>query len=691
VTLEAAEPRPAHAGGAFVDAPDSFLAAPPSIDDRIDRVDSDERRRLGAVLVARGRLTNEQLKMALDRQRTAPGGRRRLGQVLVDLGLVTELEVAAAVADLMGLPLVDLSDLRPDPDVVRILPRSFAVAHRAIVIERGLDRLTLAVSDPLNVVVLDDVRLIAGVKELDVRVAMESQVVDLITRVYAVNVGSQAVDAVLEQLDIGPARSVQDLVNGQSLSAVDIEAAPVVRLVNAILAGAMDARASDVHIEPQESGLRVRYRVDGLLRDVMKVPPGAANAVVSRLKIIAGLDIAERRVPQDGRTNILLDGRNLDARVSSLPSIHGEKIVLRLLDNGADLPSMDELGMVPADVATIRRMLAASQGLVLITGPTGSGKTSTLYAALRETLTPERNVVTLEDPVEVQLGGITQVQVNERTGMTFAKGLRSVLRQDPDVVLVGEVRDGETAELALRASLTGHLVLTTLHTNDAVSAITRLVDMGAEPFLVASSLSLVIAQRLVRRPCTSCVQPAEPDPDTLAALGLDASALVGGHFVRGAGCADCGETGYRGRVGVFEVLQITPNVRAALLSDPTESSLAAAAQGRTTLRSAALAMAREGETTLTEVLRTTELSDTTHLACVACGRGLDAAMVVCPWCATPVHSNNCPICGKHLEDGWTVCPWHAAAAPPKAVRPRRRATDAAAPPVLVEPDVASGA
>jgi type IV pilus assembly protein PilB len=423
----------------------------------------------------------------------------------------------------------------------------------------------------------------------------------------------------------------------------------------------------------------------------MQVPAGAANAVVSRLKIIAGLDISERRVPQDGRTNIVLEGRKLDARVSSLPSIHGEKIVLRLLDNGADLPTMDELGMTPVDVANVRRMLAASQGLVLITGPTGSGKTSTLYAALRETLTPERNVVTLEDPVEVQLPGITQVQVNERTGMTFAKGLRSVLRQDPDVVLVGEVRDGETAELALRASLTGHLVLTTLHTNDAVSAITRLVDMGAEPFLVASSLSLVIAQRLVRRPCTSCVAPYTPDADILASLGLDASALVGAHFVRGAGCADCGETGYRGRVGVFEVLQITPGVRAALLSDPTESSLASAARGRTTLRSAALAMARDGETTLTEVLRTTELSDTTHMACVSCGRGLDPAMVICPWCATPVHSNACPICGKQLEEGWTVCPWHQAEAPPKAARPRRRATDQVVAPVEGAPDVASKA
>ena len=596
MTLEASGHRPAHAASPFDALP---LAE--------DRVDTDERRRLGAVLVASGRLSALDLQVALDAQLTATADRRRLGQVLVDLGLVTEHDVAAGVADLMGLPMIDLSEVRADPDLVRVLPRGFAVAHRVVVVTRAADRLVIALADPLNVVVLDDVRLIAGVREIDVRVATESQVIDLITRAYASGAGARAVDAVLEQLDLPPVHHNSDYIVAPP-PMTDVEAAPVVRLVNAILSGALDAGASDVHIEPQQQGLRVRYRVDGVLRDVMEVPPGAANAVVSRLKIIAGLDIAERRVPQDGRTNFTLDGRAVDARVSSLPSIHGEKVVLRLLDNGNELPSLDELGMVPEDVLAVRRMLNSPQGLVLITGPTGSGKTSTLYAALRETLTPERNVVTLEDPVEVQLPGITQVQVNERTGMTFARGLRAILRQDPDVVLVGEIRDAETAELALRASLTGHLVLSTLHTNDSVSAVTRLVDMGAEPFLVASSLALVMAQRLVRRPCPSCAAPSEPDAETMSALGLDPADVDGVHFMQGAGCADCGRTGYRGRVGVFELLRITPDVRAALLTNPTEASLAAAASGRTTLRTAALDLARSGGTTLTEVLRTTERS-----------------------------------------------------------------------------------
>lgn len=652
----------------------AFESADPASGNRgeaVSRVDQEERRRLGNVLVTRGNLHPKDLQIALDTQRKATGGRRRLGQVLVDLGMVTEFQVAGAVADLMGLPLIDLSTLKPDPELVRLLPRQFALGHRVVVVDRGPDRIVLAVSDPLNVVVLDDVRLITRVKELDVRVATEGQVIDLITRVYASGAGAIAVDAVLEQLDLPSARGLADL-SGAPASVADVEAAPIVRLVNAILSGALDARASDVHVEPQLGGLRVRYRIDGLLRDVMEVPPGAANAVISRIKIIAGLDIAERRVPQDGRTNFLLDGRRIDARVSSLPSIHGEKIVLRLLDNGEELPTLDTLGMLPADEAYVRRMLNASQGLVLITGPTGSGKTSTLYAALAETLTPTRNVVTLEDPVEVQLPGITQVQVNERTGMTFARGLRSVLRQDPDVVLVGEVRDGETAELALRASLTGHLVLTTLHTNDSVSAITRLVDMGAEPFLVASSLSLVIAQRLVRRPCPTCAVPVEPDAETLSALGLDLAAVKHGNFVKGKGCVECGETGYRGRVGVFEVLQVTPEVRAALLADPTEASLSAAASGRTTLRSSALTLALAGGTTLTEVLRTTEMTDASHLACVSCGRGLEPTMVACPWCETPVKSTGCPTCGHRLEDGWTICPW---CGPTPAKSTRRRATD----------------
>jgi type IV pilus assembly protein PilB len=366
-------------------------------------------------------------------------------------------------------------------------------------------------------------------------------------------------------------------------------------------------RCSDIHLESQRDALRVRFRVDGLLRDVMSVPKRVAPSVISRVKIISGLDISERRVPQDGRTRVHVDGANIDCRVSTLPALHGEKVVIRLLTRGDDVPSLDSLGFEPEQLEVFARALTVPQGLVLITGPTGSGKTNTLYAAIHATMSPEKNIVTLEDPVEVQLPGITQVQVHAKVGMTFSAGLRSILRQDPDIILIGEVRDGETAELALKASLTGHLVLTTLHTNSAVAALTRLIDMGAAPFLVASSLTAAIAQRLVRRPCDSCADGYIPDADTLALLGLTIEDILDATPLRGVGCPDCGGTGYRGRTAVYEVLDVTATVRTVLMQTPTESALAeeAARTGMATLRDSALRKAMRGETTFEEVVRVT--------------------------------------------------------------------------------------
>ncbi|MEO8329233.1 MAG: GspE/PulE family protein [Candidatus Nanopelagicales bacterium] len=374
-----------------------------------------------------------------------------------------------------------------------------------------------------------------------------------------------------------------------------------------MLGDAVRAGASDVHVEPQRDGLRIRYRIDGVLRDVMTVPRSAGPGMVSRLKIMSGIDISERRVPQDGRTRIVIDDHTLDARVSTLPAIHGEKVVIRLLNVSHEVPTLEGLGLLPQQLSPLRAALHRSQGLVLITGPTGSGKTNTLYAAIDEVITPERNVVTLEDPVEVQLAGITQVQVNERAGMTFAAGLRAVLRQDPDVVLVGEIRDKETAELALRAALTGHLVLSTLHTNSATQAVTRLLDMGIPHYLVMSSLELVVAQRLVRTSCAACPESYRPDEDLLDELALTTKDLDGAAPRRGNGCLECGNTGYRGRTGVFELLQITGESRRAYATNPTESSLSDsdAARRAPSLRDAGLAAAATGRTTYEEVLRVT--------------------------------------------------------------------------------------
>jgi type IV pilus assembly protein PilB len=381
--------------------------------------------------------------------------------------------------------------------------------------------------------------------------------------------------------------------------------------------------------------------------------------VISRIKIISGLDIAERRIPQDGRTRFLLENVAIDARISTLPSLHGEKVVIRLLSRGDAIPKLAGLGFEPDQLENFFASLSVPQGLVLITGPTGSGKTNTLYSAIAEIRTPDKNIVTLEDPIEVQLPGITQVGVSEKTGMTFSRGLRSILRQDPDIILVGEVRDTETAELALKASLTGHLVLTTLHTNSAVAALTRLVDMGAEPFLVASSLTCAIAQRLVRRPCPSCITAYVPDEITLTGLGLTTADLAGATPMRGAGCPECGDTGYRGRTAVYEVLVVDAAMRQILIKEPTEAAISAQARasGMMTLRASAIDKASRGLTTFEEAVRVTHSDHAGGQVCPSCERPVESGMVVCPWCATTLDRGHCQGCARNLETDWKICPW----------------------------------
>jgi len=554
-----------------------------------------DRLRLGDLLVDAGVVTGDELAEALAAQRSIIGSRRRLGHVLVDLGFATERQIADCLAGQLGLEVADLTKVPLSADAVRLLSRGVAQRLGVIVVARDDDRLTVAVTDPTDVVALDDVRLHTGVSELTVLVATETQVRDHLTRVWSLSEDSTDVTTYFDEIELASPEAEDG-----GASADD---APTVRLVNLVLADAVRAGASDIHLEPQRETLRVRYRVDGVLRDVMSVPRSAMASVVSRLKIVSGLDIAERRLPQDGRTRITVDGQHVDARVSTLPSIHGEKVVVRLLARADQIPPLDGLGLEPDQLAVLRHALSAVQGLVLITGPTGAGKTSTLYSALADIHSTERNIVTLEDPVEVQMTGITQVQVHERSGLTFSRGLRAVLRQDPDVVLLGEIRDSETAGLAVRASLTGHLVLTTLHTNSAVSAMTRLVDIGVEPFMVASALSAVVAQRLVRRPCPSCAVPDDPEPALLETLGLDPSMLAGTTPLRGEGCADCGTSGYRGRTGIYEVLLVDQHLRRVLGRDPTERAIVGAATGLRTLRDAALAKALAGETTFQEVAR----------------------------------------------------------------------------------------
>jgi len=550
------------------------------------------RHRLGAVLVSAGVVGEDDLEDALAAQLAATGPRRRLGRVLVDLGLAAEREIAQALADQLRLEVLDLAAVPVSPEHVRLLPRAVAWRLGMVVVSREGRRVTVAASDPTDVVALDDVRLHTGATELTVRVATDTQVRDVLRRVWSL---------AEESADL--ATHFEDDADSEDEPVVVADDAPTVRLVTSLLAEAVRTGASDVHVEPHRDAVRVRYRVDGVLRDVMTLPRSAAAQVTSRIKIVSGLDIAERRLPQDGRSRVTVDGRAVEARVSTMPTVHGEKVVIRLLGRVERVPGLNEIGLEPAQLAVLRAAVTAPQGLVLITGPTGAGKTSTLYSALTEIDTNERNVVTLEDPVEVQVPGITQSQVNERAGLTFGRGLRALLRQDPDIVLVGEIRDTETAELATRAALTGHLVLSTLHTTSALAAIIRLVDMGIQPFLVASSLTAVVAQRLVRRPCPDCTAPDEPDPDLVELLDADRDALAAAVPVRGAGCVQCAASGYRGRSGVFEVVEVTAGLRGAIGSGAGEPGLAAAAGPYRTLREVTLARVLAGETTLEEAAR----------------------------------------------------------------------------------------
>ncbi len=611
--------------------------------------DDDDRRRLGDLLVDAGVVSADQLRQALAAQR-GPGPRRRLGEMLISLGFVDERDIAVTLAEQLGMDTIDLSTLTIDPAVVRRLPQQLSERSGSVVVQQlGDGRYVVAMSDPTNVLAMDDVRLTLGTEVLPI-IAIESQIRDQLRRAWGLSAGGGRLTEMVSNIG----EDVADSIDSSS-----VDDAPTVQLVTKILHEAVQLNASDIHVETQRDSLRIRFRVDGILRDVMTAPRKAAGAVLSRIKIISGLDIAERRVPQDGRTQIVVNGTRVDTRVSTLPSLHGEKAVIRILAKGDDVPSLAVLGFEPDQLAAFRRALATPQGLVLITGPTGSGKTNTLYAGISEVLDPEKNIVTLEDPVEVQLAGITQVQVNNKAGMTFQAGLRSILRQDPDIVLVGEVRDGETAELALKAALTGHLVLTTLHTNSAAAALTRLIDMGSDPFLVASSLSLAIAQRLVRRPCQQCSQPYVPAADLLALLGLRVEDILEATPRRGLGCDECGGTGYKGRTAVYEVLVVDAEMRRILVRDPSEDAVLAQAKvaGMQTLRASALAKAMDGRTTFEEVLRVTTSDHTGGSACSVCERPVERGMVACPWCSADLEAARCRSCAKELDPAWALCPW----------------------------------
>jgi type IV pilus assembly protein PilB len=566
------------------------------------------RRRLGEVLVTGGVLTEAQLDEALRAQKDDAGGRRRrLGEVITALGLADEVQIARALSDQLGLPFVDLGSLPIADETLGVLPRNVAVRHMAVPITIAHDVLTVALADPTNVLALDDIRLATKLSSVRTAVATASDLQEAVNRYYGGAGPSGGVADSFGALQDVDLEATED--KDEQLEQVgDVDDAPVVRLVNAIMGEALHSRASDIHIEPQERDVHVRFRIDGLLREITIVPKPIQGPLISRIKILSGMDISERRKPQDGRGRIRLDRQEADTRVSSMPTMHGETVVIRLLRKEADkAKTIAEIGLADHDRVAFERALAEPQGLVLITGPTGSGKTSSLYAGLATVIRPDINVVTLEDPVEYQMAGVNQVQINERVGLTFAGGLRTILRQDPDIVMVGEIRDPETASIAMQASMTGHLVLSTLHTNDAPAAVSRLIDMGVEPFLITSSLTLVVGQRLARVPCEKCSEPVEASPRTLELLGLEPEEVEHAELRMGPGCGFCSQTGYKGRLGLFEVARITRTMRELIVARASESAMReeAVAGGMRSMRSDGLAKALAGRTTLEEVLRVT--------------------------------------------------------------------------------------
>jgi type IV pilus assembly protein PilB len=500
--------------------------------------------KIGEILVAQGAITEAQLNQALQHQR---GKRIRVGEALVQLGFTDEAALFRGLARQAGLPFVDLDKGKVAPALIQRIPKDTAVRLRIVPLMEKEGKFVVAVDDPTTALSLDDLSFVLNAP-VQAALATASAVARKLKEQYGADVAAPA------------AASAPHGAPGAGGAATD-EDAPIIRLVQQMIETALKSRASDIHVEPQGERLRVRYRIDGLLREVASHPKHLHAPLVSRLKIMAGLDIAERRKPQDGRILTRVDGRDLDLRVSVLPSSHGESMVMRLLDKEKGLVSLSELGFAEEDQQRFQRIIARPNGIVLVTGPTGSGKTTTLYAALKELNRPDRKLITAEDPVEYQIPGINQAQVHVKIGLTFARILRAMLRQAPNVILVGEIRDKETAEVAIQASLTGHLVFSTLHTNDAPSALTRLVEMGVAPFLVSASVTAVVAQRLARQLCPECRMKYEPDEVELASLGLKRELLAGQPLYRERGCAACESTGFRGRKGIFELLQMDGRLR----------------------------------------------------------------------------------------------------------------------------------